>query len=131
MFQSHHLVSDPVLPGFLARQNCKSYLQYESQKPQRALSVAETLGLLSINTGRGQRTPLAVGLRMLRCGWGTGLDNGRDWGRALQSGNRESWTIQILVTCCSIYFCRTAEQWDKFNPSKARSKEKKYLQLLT
>lgn len=92
-----------------------------------------TMGLISCqNTWivinkhcRGQRAPLAVGLRMLRCGRRAGLDNGGYWGGGLKSGNRDSWTSKILITCYSIAFCRTAEQWDKLHPNK----EKQHLLL--
>jgi len=90
-FQSHLLRSDPVPYRLLERQKCKqSHLQYNLQKPQCALWVAKTLGLVIYK--HWQRSRGAFGCdgwtRMPRCGWGMGPRDGRDQGGELPSGER-------------------------------------------
>lgn len=120
LFQSHHLRYDPVPHGLLERQNCKqSYLQYNLQKPQQALSVAKALHLVINKHWQRLRGSSVCGGR--GCG-----DVAGEWDQAMaepgmgncRAGSRERSTIKMLITCFSISFCRTAVHWGQLNPSK-------------
>lgn len=131
-FQSHQLWCDPVPHRLLERQNCKqSYLHYNLQKSQHALSVAKTLELVVDKHWQRLKGSSGGG------GWGVVgcWDVAGEWDQAMAEtgkgncwvGSRESWTIKTFITCFSISFCRTAVQRGQLNPSKSRSKERKII----